>query len=212
MEIWPYSGSRAVDLNRTGYGCGRHGACAPVPTQAWPWLCRKCRRHPTRRFRESVGVSWRGHLRGRKRWSRWIWGRILWSLRIVWWIRGKRMGRWPAYGDLPKRMGKCVRRVAVWRNRDTVWGGGPCVGRPRNRMGNESRMKNRNMEAGGGGSAWGPLDRMGSLSQWQTWRDLRTLHIFATTGSAARAWAPPDWTALLLVHCSIFGGFHSFHS
>ena len=100
----------------------------------------------------------------------------------------------------------------LWGNRDTVWGGGPCVGRPRNRMGNESRMKNRNMEAGGGGSAWGPPDRMGSLSQWQTWRDLRTLHIFATTGSAARAWAPPDWTALLLVHCSIFGGFHSFQA
>ena len=32
-------------------------------------------------------------------------------------------------------------------------GGGLCVGRQRNRMGNESRMKNRNMEAGGGGSA-----------------------------------------------------------
>ena len=28
-------------------------------------------------------------------------------------------------------------------------------------MGNESRMKNRNMEAGGGGSAWGSPDRMG---------------------------------------------------
>ena len=179
MEIWPYSGSRTMDVNRTGYGCGRHGAYAPVPTQAWPWLCRRCRRHPTRRFRESVGVSWRGHLRGRKRWSCWIWGRILWSLRIVWWIRGKRMG-------------KCVRRVVVWGNRDTVWGGGPCVGRPRNRMGNESRMKNRNMEAGGGGSAWWPPDRMGSLSQWQTWRDLWALHIFATTGSATRAWAPPD--------------------
>ena len=89
------------------------------------------------------------------------------------------MGRWPAYGDLLKRMGKCVRRVVVWGNRDTVWGGGSCVGRPRNRMGNESRMKNRNVEAGGGGSARGPPDRMGSLSQWQTWRDLRTLHIFA---------------------------------
>ena len=127
MEIWPYSGSRTMDVNRTGYGCGRHGAYAPVPTQAWPWLCRRCRRHPTRRFRESVGVSWRGHLRGRKRWSRWIWGRILWSLRIVWWIRGKRMG-------------KCVRRVVVWGNRDTVWGGGPCVGRPRNRMGSSSSV------------------------------------------------------------------------
>ena len=56
----------------------------------------------------------------------------------------------------------------------------------------------------------GPPDRMGSLSQWQTWRDLWTLHIFTTTWSAARAWAPPDWTALLLVHCSIFGSFHSF--
>ena len=54
-------------------------------------------------------------------------------------------------------------------------------------MGNESRMKNRNMEAGGGDSAWGPSDRMGSLSQWQTWRDLRTLHIFATTESATKA-------------------------
>ena len=109
---------------------------------------------------------------------------------LVW-----RMGEWPACGDLPKRMGRCVRRVVVWGNRDTVWGGGLCVGRPRNRMGNESRMKNRNMEAGGGGSAWGSPNRMGSLSQWQTWRDLRTLHIFATTGSAARAWAPPDRTA-----------------
>ena len=121
------------------------------------------------------------------------------------------MGEWPAYEDLPRCMGRCVRRVVVWGNRDTVWGGGPCVGRPRNRMGNESRMKNRNMEAGGGGSAWWPPDRMGSLSQWQTWRDLRALRIFATTGSAARVWAPPDWTALL-VHCSIFGGFHSFQA
>ena len=46
--------------------------------------------------------------------------------------------------------------------------------------------------AGGGGPVWGPPDRMGSLPQWQT------LHIFATAGSAARAWAPLDWTALLL--------------
>ena len=37
-----------------------------------------------------------------------------------------------------------------------------------------------------------PPGRMGSLPQWQT------LHIFATAGSAARAWAPLDWTALLL--------------
>ena len=38
------------------------------------------------------------------------------------------MGRWSTCGDLPKRMGKCVRRVAVWENRDTVWGDGLCMG------------------------------------------------------------------------------------
>ena len=60
------------------------------------------------------------------------------------------------YGEMADLWGSAVtygemrRRVAVWGNRDTVWGGGPCVGRPRNRMENESRMKNRNMEAGGG--------------------------------------------------------------
>ena len=57
------------------------------------------------------------------------------------------------------------------------------MGRPRNRMENESRMKNRNMEAGGGGSAWGPPDRMGSLSQWQTWRDLWALRILQQPGA-----------------------------
>ena len=108
------------------------------------------------------------------------------------------------YGEMRQAcscMGKLRYHMGRW----------PVYGRSRNRMGNESRMKNRNMEAGGDGSAWGPPDRMGSLSQWQTWRDLRALRIFATTGSAARVWAPPDWTALL-VHCSIFGGFHSFQA
>ena len=44
------------------------------------------------------------------------------------------MEEWPAYGDLPKRMGRCVRRVAVWGNRENVWGNG-LRGRPLNRMG-----------------------------------------------------------------------------
>ena len=46
-------------------------------------------------------------------------------LRIVWRIRRKRMGRWPACGDLPKRMRKCVRRGKRrrrMRGRPAVWG------------------------------------------------------------------------------------------
>ena len=110
-----------------------------------------------------------------------------WSLWIVWGIRGNRMGRWPGYGGSGVAYG---RMADLWGSAKTYgemrqacgrmgkpryhMGRWLVCGRPRNRMGNEGHMKNRNMEAGGGGSVWGPPDRMGSLSQWQTWRDLRT--------------------------------------
>ena len=73
------------------------------------------------------------------------------------------MGEWQAYGDLPKRMGRCVRRVAVWGNRDTVWGNGLCgrplnrMGEPRKRMGNATGYGNLRRHMGR------PPGRMGSL-------------------------------------------------
>ena len=122
------------------------------------------------------------------------------------------LGACGSYGGSAENVwGKCVRRVVVWGNRDTVWGGGPCVGEAAESHGErKSHEKPEIWKREAAARHGGRRTACGSLSQWQTWRDLRTLHIFATTGSAARAWAPPDWTALLLVHCSIFGGFHSF--
>ena len=68
-----------------------------------------------------------------------------------------------------------------------------CMGKPRYRMGRrpmcgeavESHGERKSHEKPEYGSGrrrlgMGPPDRMGRLSQWQTWRDLRTLHIFAT--------------------------------
>ena len=80
------------------------------------------------------------------------------------------MGEWPAYGDLPKRMGRCVRRVAVWGNRDTVWGNGLCgrplnrMGEPRKRMGNATGYGNLRLHMGRPPGCMGSLDPKTTLS------------------------------------------------
>ena len=64
------------------------------------------------------------------------------------------MGEWPAYGDLPRCMGRCVRRVIVWGNRENVWGNGLC-GRPQNRMGSRENVWEMPRDMGNGASIWG---------------------------------------------------------
>ena len=64
------------------------------------------------------------------------------------------MGEWPAYGDLSKRMGRCVRRVAVWENRENVWGNGLC-GMPLNRMGSHENVWEIPQDMGNGAGIWG---------------------------------------------------------
>ena len=109
----------------------------------------------------------------------WLWenGRPVGICQNVW---GNSSGVWP-YGKTAIPYGKmaCVGgRGIAWRAAKTygkchgIWEPAPAYGEP--------------------------PDRMGSLPQWQAWRDLRALHIFATAGSAAKTWAPLDWTALPL--------------
>ena len=115
-------------------------------------------------------------------------------------VSRKRIFRYPRkpYGEMTSLWGSAV----TYGEMRQACG---CMGKPRYRMGRrpmcgeaaESHGERKSHEKPEYGSGrrrlgMGPPDRMGSLSQWQTWRDLRTLHIFATTGSAARAWAPPD--------------------
>ena len=85
------------------------------------------------------------------------------------------MGEWPAYGDLPRCMGRCVRRVAVWENRDTVWGNGLC-GRPQNRMGSRENvwemprdMGNGAGTCGGRQAVWGARIAL-KPGIWERWR------------------------------------------
>ena len=75
------------------------------------------------------------------------------------------MGEWPACGDLPKRMGKFVRRVAVWGNRDTVWKNG-LRGRPQNRMGEPRYHMGRWPVWGAVESHGKPRKRMGIRGAW----------------------------------------------
>ena len=101
-----------------------------------------------------------------------------------------RMGSHENVWEMPQDMGN---GAGTWGGRQAVWGAKIAL-----KPGIWERWRPVDLAcfyeflAGGGGRVWGPPDRMGSLPQWQT------LHIFATAGSAARAWAPLDWTALLL--------------
>ena len=86
------------------------------------------------------------------------------------------MGEWPAYGDLSKRMGRCVRRVAVWENRENVWGNGLC-GRPLNRMGSHENVWEIPQDMGNGAGIWG-----GRQAVWGAKNHIKTRNIGTVGG------------------------------
>ena len=110
-----------------------------------------------------------------------------WSLRIVWGIRGNRMGRWPGYGGSGVAYGRmaglwgsakaygemaCVGgRGIAWGTAKTygkchkAWETAPAYGRPPDCMGNENHMKAKN----------------GTMKY-----SLRTLHVFVNFGGRRR--------------------------
>ena len=102
------------------------------------------------------------------------------------------MGEWPAYGDLPRCMGRCVRRVAVWENRDTVWGDGLC-GRPQNRMGSRENVWEMPQDMGNGAGTWGGRQAVWGAKIalkpeiWERWRPAG-LHVFMNFWREAAAW------------------------
>ena len=85
---------------------------------------------------------------------------------------GKMAGLW---GSI-KPCGKCVRRVAVWENRDTVWGDGLCVGGRRIAWGSRENVWEmpRDMGTyagtwGGRQAAWGAKIAL-KPGIWERWR------------------------------------------